>query len=40
MDHPLPQTAGIDIAKDRLDVWLCPDEAARHFTNDAQVTAR
>ena len=36
MDHPLPQTAGIDIAKDRLDVCLCPDGAARHLTNDAK----
>ena len=36
MDHPLPQTAGIDIAKDRLDVCLCPNGATRHFANDAQ----
>jgi transposase len=36
MHHPLPQTAGIDIAKDRLDVCLCPDEATHCFTNDAK----
>ena len=36
MHHPLPQTAGIDIAKDRLDVCLCPNGATRHFANDAQ----
>jgi len=36
MDHPISQTVGIDIAKDRLDVCLCPDGAARHFTNDAK----
>ena len=36
MHSPLPQTAGIDIAKDQLDVCLCPDGAARHFANDAQ----
>ena len=36
MDHPLPQTAGIDIAKDRLDVCLYPDGATRHFPNDAK----
>src|SRR5215217_6071160 len=36
MDQLLPQTAGIDIAKDRLDVCLCPDGATRHFTNDAK----
>jgi transposase len=36
MHHPLPQTAGIDIAKDRLDICLCPDGATRHFANDAQ----
>ena len=36
MDQLLPQTAGIDIAKDRLDVRLCPDGATRHFANDAQ----
>jgi transposase len=34
MDHPIPQTAGIDIAKDRLDVCLCPDGATRHLSND------
>ena len=36
MHHSIPQTAGIDIAKDRLDVCLCPDGATRHFTNDAK----
>ena len=36
MHHPIPQTAGIDIAKDQLDVCLCPDGAARHFPNDAK----
>ena len=36
MDHPIPQTAGIDIAKDRLDVCLYPDGATRHFPNDAK----
>ena len=36
MDHPIPQTAGIDIAKDHLDVCLCPDGATRHFPNDAK----
>ena len=36
MDQLLPQTAGIDIAKDRLDVCLCPNGATRHFANDAQ----
>ncbi len=36
MHHPIPQTAGIDIAKDRLDVCLCPAGTARHFTNDTQ----
>jgi transposase len=36
MHHPIPQTAGIDIAKDRLDVCLCPDGTARHFPNDAK----
>jgi transposase len=36
MHHPLPQTAGIDIAKDRLDVCLYPDGATRHFPNDAK----
>jgi transposase len=36
MHHPIPQTAGIDMAKDRLDVCLCPDGTARHFTNDAK----
>jgi transposase len=36
MHHPIPQTAGIDIAKDRLDVCLCPDGATRHFPNDAK----
>jgi transposase len=36
MNHPISQTVGIDIAKDRLDVCLCPDGAARHFTNDAK----
>jgi transposase len=36
MDQALPQTAGIDIAKDRLDVCLCPDGATRHFPNDAR----
>jgi transposase len=36
MHHPLPQTAGIDIAKDRLDVCLCPDGATHCFTNDAK----
>jgi transposase len=36
MHHPVPQTAGIDIAKDRLDVCLYPDGAARRFANDAK----
>ncbi len=36
MHHSIPQTAGIDIAKDRLDVCLCPDGATRHFPNDAK----
>jgi transposase len=36
MDHPIPQTAGIDIAKEQLDVCLCPDGATRRFTNDPQ----
>lgn len=36
MQHLLPQTAGIDIAKDRLDVCLYPDGATRHFPNDAK----
>jgi transposase len=36
MHHPLPQTAGIDIAKDRLDVCLCPDGATCHFPNNAK----
>ncbi len=36
MHHSIPQTAGIDIAKDRLDVCLYPDGATRHFANDAQ----
>ena len=36
MDQLLPQTAGIDIAKDRLDVCLCPDGATCHFPNDAK----
>jgi len=36
MHHPLPQTAGIDIAKDQLDVCLYPDGATRRFPNDAK----
>jgi transposase len=36
MHYPIPQTAGIDIAKDRLDVCLYPDGATRHFPNDAK----
>ncbi len=36
MDQLLPQTAGIDIAKDRLDVCLCPNGATCHFPNDAK----
>src|SRR3712207_9410572 len=36
MDHPIPQTAGIDIAKDQLDVCLYPDGATRRFPNDAK----
>ena len=36
MHHSIPQTAGIDIAKDHLDVCLCPDGATRHFPNDAK----
>jgi transposase len=36
MHQPIPQTAGIDIAKDRLDVCLYPDGTARHFANDVQ----
>jgi transposase len=36
MHHPIPQTAGIDIAKDQLDVCLYPDGATRHFPNDAK----
>ena len=36
MDHPIPQTAGIDIAKDQLDVCLYPDGATRCFPNDAK----
>jgi transposase len=36
MHHPIPQTAGIDIAKDRLDVCLYPDGVTRHFPNDAK----
>jgi transposase len=36
MHHPLPQTAGIDIAKDRLDVCLYPNGATRPFANDAR----
>ena len=36
MHHAIAQTAGIDIAKDRLDVCLCPNGATRHFTNDAE----
>jgi transposase len=36
MHHPIPQTAGIDIAKDQLDVCLYPDGAARRFPNDAK----
>src|SRR5918997_3218179 len=36
MDHPIPQTAGIDMAKDRLDVGLCPAGAPRPFPNDAK----
>jgi transposase len=31
MHHPIPQTAGIDMAKDQLDVYLCPDGATRCF---------
>src|SRR3712207_8872519 len=33
---PLPQTAGIDMAKDQLDVCLYPDGATRRFPNDAK----
>jgi transposase len=36
MHHPIPQTAGIDIAKDHLDVCLYPNGATRHFPNDAK----
>jgi transposase len=36
MHHPISQTAGIDIAKYRLDVCLCPAGATRHFPNDAK----
>jgi transposase len=36
MQQLIPQTAGIDIAKDQLDVCLCPDGATRRFTNDPQ----
>ena len=36
MHHPIPQTSGIDIAKDQLDVCLYPDGATRHFPNDAK----
>lgn len=36
MHHPIPQTIGIDIAKDRLDACLYPDGATRHFPNDAK----
>ena len=36
MHHPLPQTVGIDIAKDQLDVCLSPDGATRRFPNDAK----
>ena len=38
MHHPLPQTAGIDIAKDQLDVCLYPDGATRRLAAvDAQL---
>src|SRR3712207_6823875 len=36
MHHPIPQTAGIDIAKDQLDVCLYPDGATSRFPNDAK----
>ncbi|MFC1455977.1 IS110 family transposase [Microvirga arabica] len=36
MQQLIPQTAGIDIAKDQLDVCLYPDGATRRFTNDPQ----
>lgn len=36
MDHPIPQTVGIDIAKDRLDVCLHPGGHTRSFANDAK----
>lgn len=36
MQHPRPQTAGIDIAKDQLDACLYPDGVTRHFPNDAK----
>lgn len=35
MAHPLPQTVGVDIAKDRLDVCLHPSGDTRSFPNTA-----
>lgn len=36
MQQLIPQTAGIDIAKDQLDACLYPNGATRRFTNDAK----
>jgi transposase len=35
MTHPVPQTVGVDIAKDRLDVGLHPSGDTRSFPNTA-----
>jgi transposase len=36
MLQSVPQTVGVDIAKDSLDVCLHPDGAAKRFANDAE----
>jgi transposase len=36
MDHPTALTAGVDISKDNLDVFLHPTGATRRFANDAK----
>jgi transposase len=36
MDHDIPQTAGVDISKDALDVCLYPGGQSGRFANDAK----